>query len=124
MEREFDDIPEQESTYGKAIVGYEEIKNRKESILNKLIKEKKRLVKDFTTALIATGISVVAMLYTLYISQGLLMTTGVVLFSLFVFFISYKKLKESTIEDDIEKAREELNEVNQTINAVKSKNPA
>lgn len=122
MEREFDDIPEQESAYGKAIVGYEKIKNRKESILSKLIKEKKRLVKNFTIALIATGISVVAMLYTLYISQGLLMTTGVVLFSLFVSFISYKRLKESTIEDDIEKAREELNEVNQTIDTVKNTN--
>lgn len=124
MEREFEDIPEQESAYGKAIIGYEEIRNRKESILNKLIKEKKRLFKDFVIALIATGISVLALLYTLYISQGLLMTTGVVLFSLFVSYISYQKLQNTTIQDDIDKTREELDEVSKMIESVRNKTPA
>ena len=70
MERELYDVPEQESVYGKAIVGYEDIKKRKEGMLNKLIKEKKRLSKDFMIALTATGISLTAFSYTLYLSQA------------------------------------------------------
>lgn len=123
MERESYDVPEQESVYGKAIVGYEDIKKRKEGMLNKLIKEKKRLSKDFIIALTATGISLTAFSYTLYLSQGLLMTTGVLLFSIFVSFISYKKLKDTTIEDDIEKAKDELNKVVEVIENVKNKTP-
>jgi hypothetical protein len=123
MEKEFDDVPEQDSAYCKAIVGYEDIKKRKEGILNKLIKERKRLSKDFITALTATGISVTAFSYTLYLSEGLLLTTSVLLFSIFVSFISYKRLKDTTIEDDIEKAKDELNKVVEVIENVKNKTP-
>lgn len=115
MEKVIDDIPEKESTYGRAIVGYKEIKNRKESILDKLIKEKKRLVKDFTIALIATSISLIALINAIYLSKGILLTTGVLLFSLFVSYVSYMKLSKATIKDDIEKAEKEVNEVNNII---------
>ena len=51
------------------------------------------------------------------------MTTGVLLFTIFVSFISYKRLKDTTIEDDIEKAKDELNKVVEVIENVKNKTP-
>jgi hypothetical protein len=119
MEQVFNDVPDKEQVYKKTLQGYERIKYKTERTLV-LLKEKKRnTAKDFIVSALVSSITLITLLNAIHEKEIFWTLVLIMFLSFVVSIITYKKFSDKSIEEDIDKTKIQLENVNNAIKKIK-----
>lgn len=119
MSEIFNDVPDKEQVYKKVLLGYESIKHKTEKSLVLLKEKKKNAANDFITAMLVSSTTLITLLNAIDEKKVFWILVLIMFLSSVASIITYKKFSDKSIEEDIDKTKIQLENINNAIKKIK-----